>query len=129
MIMPKKAVDSKFKYKLVSWIFLVLALLFGFSILKNILRINRVNEEIANKETDVERLKVKNSELQKKIEELGSEVYIESQIRNNLGLVKEGEVVVVLPDPEVLRKLAPVHEIEEKELPQANWKKWLNLFL
>jgi len=77
----------------------------------------------------VEKLKVKNSELQKKIEELGSEVYIESQIRNNLGLVKEGEIVVVLPDPELLRKLAPVYEKEEKESPVVNWKKWLNLFI
>ena len=127
--MPKKTSESKFKYKIIGWIFVGLVILFGLSILKNILRINRVNNEIARKETDVEKLKVKNSELQKKIEELGSEVYIESQIRNNLGLVKEGEIVVVLPDPELLRKLAPVYEKEEKELPIVNWKKWLNLFI
>ena len=127
--MPEKKTESKFKHKLISWVFIISIFLFGLSFFKNIVRINRVNREIAKKEADVEKLKAKNNELQAKIEEMGSEVYIENQIRNNLGLVKEGEIVVVLPEPEVLKKLAPVYEVEEEELPEPNWKKWVKMFL
>lgn len=121
--------ESRFKLRFVSVIFLFLIVVFGMSIFRNVLRIRRVNEEIARKEADVEKLKVKNEELQKRIQELGSEVYIEGQIRNNLGLVKEGEIVVVLPNPDILRKLTPVYEKEEEEQPKHNWEKWMDLFL
>jgi hypothetical protein len=42
--------------------------------------------------------------------------------------VKEGEVIVVLPDEDILRKLAPLLPTEENTLPEPNWKKWEKLF-
>ena len=44
-------------------------------------------------------------------------------------MAKEGEIVVILPDEHILRKLAPDREIEEEVLPDPNWKKWMKLFL
>ena len=44
-------------------------------------------------------------------------------------MAKEGEIVVILPDPETVRKFAPSIYTEEEPLPDPNWKKWLKLFL
>jgi hypothetical protein len=54
--------------------------------------------------------------------------FIEKQIRNKLGLVKPGEAIVVLPDAEILKKMAPQIIAEEDVLPDPNWKKWEKLF-
>ncbi|MDP3994252.1 MAG: hypothetical protein Q8P91_00270, partial [bacterium] len=54
--------------------------------------------------------------------------YIEKQLRDKLGLSKEGETIVVLPDADTLRKLVPPIPGEEEILPDPNWKKWLKLF-
>ena len=43
--------------------------------------------------------------------------------------VKDGETIVVLPEEETLRKMAPRFEREEEVLPDPTWKKWVKLFL
>ncbi len=43
-------------------------------------------------------------------------------------MAKEGEIIIVLPDEEILGTLAPNLEEEEEALPDPNWKKWLKLF-
>lgn len=76
----------------------------------------------------VEKLQKENEELQLKIEEAKKQEYIEKQLRDKLGLSKEGEIIVVLPDADTLRKLVPPIPEEEEILPDPNWKKWLKVF-
>ena len=66
----------------------------------------------------------------KKIEELKSqnEKFIEKQLRDRLGLAKAGEIILVLPDAETLKKLAPKVGEEVETLPDPPWKKWVDLF-
>ena len=66
--------------------------------------------------------------MEQRLAEVKGEEYIEKQLRDNLGLAKEGEIVVVLPDEEILRKIAPSVPEEEDILPDPTWKKWLKLF-
>ncbi len=73
-------------------------------------------------------LKKENEELQKRLTETQSPVYIERELRDKLGLAKRGEVVVVLPDAEILKRLAPKSSEEEDFLPDPTWKKWAKLF-
>ena len=63
------------------------------------------------------------------MEKVQSDIYIEKQMRDKLGLAKEEEVVIIMPDEEILRKLAPTYPEEEQTLPDPNWKKWAQLFL
>jgi len=77
----------------------------------------------------IEKAKKDNEELEKQLKFVESEKYIEEQIRNKLGMVKEGEIVLVLPDKETLKKLAPNMPEEKDFKPLPNWKKWMNLFL
>ena len=98
------------------------------SLVKNIVKINNVNQSIKDEEEKVEKIRQENAELKAKLEILRSDEYQEKQLRDKLGLAKEGELIVVLPEDEVLRNLAPKHIEEEETLPDPNWKKWLHLF-
>ena len=128
---PNQKFADKFRsktIKLSKYLIYVLLILLAISVYKNISKIKQIYKRITEKEEDVRKLEESNKNLERKVEESSSPDYIEKQIRDKLGLAKEGEVVVVLPAPEVLRKYAPQVEREEENLPDPNWKKWLHLF-
>ncbi|MBI2007373.1 MAG: septum formation initiator family protein [Candidatus Blackburnbacteria bacterium] len=76
----------------------------------------------------VEELKKEQEELLKTKEKVESDEFIEKEAREKLGLAKPGETVVVLPDEDILRRLAPKLESESfpEELPI--WKRWVEMF-
>lgn len=122
-----QTIKNKLKQYL-NYFLILLSFLLIISLARNIIRINRAGKKIDEAQVRVEELKKENEELKGKIESLKSEEYKEKQLRDKLGLAKEGEIVVVLPDEEVLRKLAPKRVIEEDVLPAPNWKRWYKLF-
>lgn len=77
---------------------------------------------------DLERETQEQKELLKLKEKVISEEFIEKQARDKLGLAKEGEVVVVLPDEETLKKLAPPDEEEVFLEIAPPWKQWVRMF-
>lgn len=78
----------------------------------------------------LDKLEDENKELQRQLENVKTERYSEKEARDKLNLAKEGEIVLVLPDDDVLRKLSPRRKEEQEHLlPDPNWKKWLSLFL
>ncbi len=121
--------SAKDKFKdYLNYILLFLAFLFIVSLIRNVLRINQANKEILEAEERVDEAIAENNELKAKVEELRSSEFQEVQLRDKLDLAKEGEIVVVLPDEEILRKLAPKRIEEENILPDPNWKRWAQLF-
>jgi len=106
----------------------ILFVMLGLSLLGNIRKISEADKKIKAKEAQVEKLRQENEEIKKRLEGVTSETYIEKQLRDSLGLSKEGEIVIVLPDKETLKSLAPKLEEEENSLPDTNWKMWLKLF-
>lgn len=125
--MNSQCITGYFKKGLGYGILIAVFLMAG-SIWRNIEKVMIVRREVIKEKERIEALKKENEELQRKIRETQSEEFIEKQIRDKLGLVKEGEIVVVLPDEETVRSFAPKIENEEDILPDPNWKKWLNLF-
>ena len=111
-----------------NYLLIFLFLLMFVSLIRNILRVVESNKRIEKAQDQVERLKKENEELEEKLAVTRSEGYIEKQLRDKLGLAKEGEIVIVLPDEKILETLAPSLEEEEETLPDPNWKKWLKLF-
>ncbi len=75
--------------------------------------------EVAQKE--LETVQGKNLELKRKLVQVQSPQYLERIARNNLGLAKEGETVVILP---------PVSEAIDLKIKEEipNWQKWLKIF-
>ena len=122
---------QSFKEKLArfsSLLLIFLSFVLLLSLAKNVLKINKANQKIEEAEEKVAKLKKENAELEDRLSQVQSEAYIEQQLRDKLGLAKEGEIVVVLPDEETLRKLAPKPVEEEETLPDPNWKRWIHLF-
>ena len=107
---------------------LLAASLFAVSLIRNIIRIRKVDGKIEKAREKVVKLGKKNETLRNKLEITQSDEYLERQIRNELGLAKEGESIVILPDDEVLTKLIVKRPGEEDVLPDPIWKKWARLF-
>ena len=108
------------------------AILFIFllvSLIRNISIMATGDRRIAEEEAKLEEVRKKNAELKTKVAKISTPEYLEKQARDRLGLVKEGETIVVLPEEETLRKMAPKFEREEEVLPDPTWKKWVKLFL
>ena len=99
------------------------------STVKNLQKVAGIKSAVQAEKAKVEKMKADNAALQAQIAQIQSPEFIESQIRNKLGLVKPGEAIVVLPDADTLRKLAPQMPVEEDSLPDPNWKKWEKLFI
>ncbi len=115
--------------KVLGWATWGLIILLTISTVKNINRVASIRSQVEKERQKVERMKVENAKLEEQIAEAQGQEFIEKQIRNKLGLVKSGEAIVVLPDEEIIRKLAPQKVVEEDTLPDPNWKKWLKLFI
>lgn len=108
-------------------IIFIIALL-SLSLLGNITRILSANQKLAEAKNKILAAQKEQEDLKRKVAEAQSPEFIEKQARDKLGLAKEGEIVVILPDPQTLKLLAPTHEKEETFLPDPNWKKWMKLF-
>ena len=105
-----------------------LVIIFLFSTIKNIGRVSNIRKQVAYEKERVEKMRAENIKLEEQIAEANSSAYIEKQIRDKLGLAKNGEVVVILPDNEIVKSLAPLLVDVENSLPDSNWVKWKKLF-
>lgn len=114
--------------KAFKWALLFLIFILVFSLVKNVLKAKDAAFKIAESKRKVEELKKENDELGKKIDSVESAFFLEKQARDKLGLAKEGEMVIILPDAETLKKAFPNKEEAKEDLPLPNWKKWLKLF-
>lgn len=112
-----------------SYALLLVIVLLIVSLARNITKTIDVQKRIEKKEKDIQKLEDRNQDLKEELRILTSDEYTEKQLRDKLGLAKEGEYVIVLPDEEVLKNLIPEKERNVERLPDPTWKKWLNLFL
>ena len=107
---------------------LILLVILISSFIKSIKRIREGDVLIEKTKTKLEKLDEENRKLEDQLKITQSEEFMEKQLRNKLGLAKEGEIVLVLPDNETLKKLAPVIPSEEEVTLKPNWRKWIDLF-
>lgn len=85
-------------------------------------RVWRAREHLKEVKKEQERLKAE-------LESAKSDFYREKAARDQLGLARPGETIIVLPDEDVLRRLSPrVLEDENRQPPEPNWRKWVKLF-
>jgi cell division protein FtsB len=108
---------------------LVVLILLLISFAGDLSRIENSDLKIDEAQQRLNKLESERIELEKQVNEVNSEEFVEKQIRDKLNLSKEGEIVIVLPDEEILRKIAPKRVEEMDTLPDPNWKKWVNLFI
>jgi cell division protein FtsB len=125
-ILEKAKIKAKKLIGMATWILVFFLLI---STIKNIGRVGSINSTVQKEKEKIEKMREENTQLEAEIAQTQGEAFIEKQIRDRLGFAKEGESIVILPDSEILRKLAPQIALEENTLPDPNWKKWLKLFM
>ena len=108
--------------------FLILFIVLFVSLIGNVSRSFSAGSRIKDAQNELARLEAENNKLNNELEISTSTDFKEKEARDKLGLAKEGEIVLVLPPSDELRKLAPQRTILEVNLPDPNWKKWLKLF-
>ena len=107
----------------------VVAIVLGISLLKSITKITGSDSKVTDARNALDELKKENKDLMNRLAAVKSIQFVEQEARDKLGLAKKGEIVVVLPDEESLRALAPKETIEKDSLPPSNWELWLRLFM
>lgn len=81
------------------------------------------SQDVREQEKKLTSLQVENESLKHELEYKKSEKFVEGEIRDKLGLAKEGEQVFALPN----QATSNVDQVAKKVVP--NWKKWQKLIL
>ena len=82
-------------------VIIVLFLVFGFNVVKQTMAIKRINNDIAEKREKINEKKEENRKLQAELERVQSNYdYLEKLARERLGLIKEGEQIILPSEPQ-----------------------------
>ncbi len=79
-------------------------------------------DKLIERQKRLANLQKQQQELIKRKEQVGSEAYVELVARNELGLARAGEKIIIVPD----ELLLPPLEVSPPMVP--NWQKWRDLF-
>ena len=120
--------ELKYNYGMRRNLFLVLAIIVGIILvvnsIKKLLTFRTTTQKVAEAQMRLEALREENKKLKEQLEYTKSEEFREREIRDKLGLVKEGEAMVVLP-----KENDENSKLETRNSkPRPNWQKWWNLF-
>ena len=82
-------------------VIIVLFLVFSFNVLKQTMAIKKINNDIAEKSEQLNEKKEENRKLQAELERVQSNYdYLEKLARERLGLIKEGEQIILPSEPQ-----------------------------
>lgn len=108
---------------------LVVALLVAISITRSVVRIISAQKQVEDARQELAEEVKKQQSLERQLADMQGLQFKEKEARDKLGLAKPNEVVIIMPDEDVLRRLSPrVQKGEPEELPSPNWERWLKLF-
>ncbi len=112
----------------VIFIFLLLVLIFIIlNLVKSLQKKNQITEEITLLQNEIQNLEKQNLELKELIEYFNSDAYIEERARISLGLKKQGEKVIILPEARG-GKENEYKTGEKNVLAKTNPQKWWDYF-
>lgn len=77
---------------------------------------------VREREQELIALQKENRDLEGAFKETQGEAYVERMARDKLGMIRDGETIVIMPDRELNADSG-----NKAEAP-ANWKKWWRLF-
>ncbi len=112
--------------KIISGLVIFISLYLIVSLSRGIIYLIQKEKIIGQEQLKLEKLKVETQTLKEQLDYVRSEEFVEKEAREKLGLTKEGETVVILP--EGFQEMIELSQkgVETEETP--NWKQWLGLF-
>lgn len=103
---------------------ILIAVVLGVNSARKILSFHGTSEKVNEAQVRLEDLKRENEGLKNELEYKKGDEFKEKEIRNRLGLAKEGEAVVIVPKDGDERLTTN----DESSLKKTNWEKWRELF-
>lgn len=107
---------------------LVVFVILASSLVKSVKRIRIGDDVIEKTKVKIEKTEEENKKLSEQLQITQSEEFMEKQLRDKMGLAKEGEILLVLPEASIVKKLSPQIPDEEETKPKTNLQKWMELF-
>ncbi len=102
----------------------VVSIFVGFGLTRSIVDHWHKRAIVAERQEALRREEERNRELVARLEEATSSAFIEKEAREKLGLVKEGDTIVLLDASE-----SPgIESAKDSGASLPNWKKWWKLF-
>ena len=114
--------------KYIHWIVLALSLFLIVSMGRSTFELLGRGDAVKEAEARVRELEAEQARLLEVKERVESQEFMEKEAREKLGLAKPGEVVVVLPSDDVLRRLAPEFDQEHFAEEEPIYQRWLRMF-
>lgn len=74
------------------------------------------------REQELLRLRRENAELEARLQDMKNSAYVEKIARNQLGMIKEGEMIVMLPEH------ASKSTLQINDIDLVRWRQWWRLF-
>lgn len=108
--------------KLFRFVIIGVSFVMVVSLSRSIYSLWHKRDRIKDQEEAFTRIQNENAELLRRLQEAQTPEFVERQAREKLGLVKKGEIIVLVPKP--IPATAPGEPADQ--LP--NWKKWWGLF-
>ena len=108
-----------------NWLILGVGLLVIWWLGKDLVKLIDQNQRLEDLEKRYGEAKKENEYLLAELNWVGSDEFIEEEARNKLGLGKEGEVFLVLPESRIKNQESRIKNQEKEE----NWRAWLKLFV
>lgn len=110
------------KSKLLTGLIIMVGLYLIVSFSRDIFGLLNKTKEIDKEQQKLEDLKTDNVALKRQLQYVQSNEFVEKEARDKLGMAKEGEAVVLMPENTSGSSETQIQE----EVP--NWKKWWKLF-
>lgn len=107
------------------WVGAVLGVLVAGKTAGNISRLLRVQGMVGRDKEEVAATKTENDALKQKLAEVQTPEFVEREAREKLGLGREGERVVILPE----EKQVESGELKVESGKVGNWRLWRKLYL
>lgn len=114
------------KQRIIYLSIIIVGLLVSFGLARNLYLTYQNSQILTQAKAKLERLKAENTQLKADNEAAQDPNFIEREARNRLGLVKPGEVVVVLPEKGATLSASPQDSPTRPNRPI--WQQWLGLF-
>lgn len=115
--------SNSMKNKIIYGITSVLCLILVMNVIRSYISLSERGSILSEAELNLQNAKTKNEGLKRELAMVESPQYVEKEARDKLNLVKNGEVVVLLPSTSPPPEPTPT--IFE-EIP--NWEKWRRVF-
>lgn len=115
-----------FHNRLSRLIITIVSLLLVVSLSRSIMSLWEKYDIVWERQQELDREKERNVQLKTELEQVQRPEFIEREAREKLGMVKEGETVVLLPKSQISNSNDQTREENEEKIP--NWKKWWRLF-